>query len=109
MVNGRSTSLKNTGGPACTAFISQNNNKKKPTKPAVTRTCRLLKWGTAGGAKTRQPRIVLVVLYCTVQGELNKFAIYIITNNIFVITSQPNTEGFGWALKWKKAAGHSPT
>ena len=41
---------------------------------------------------------MLVVLYCTVQGELNKFAIYIITNNIFVITSQPNTEGFGWAL-----------
>ena len=37
----------------------------------VTRKCRLLKWGTAGIAKARQPHKTLVV-----QGELTEFAIY---------------------------------
>ena len=37
----------------------------------VTRKYRLLKWGTAGKAKARQPHKMLVV-----QGELTKFAIY---------------------------------
>jgi hypothetical protein len=45
----------------------------------------------SGKAKARQPHEMLVV-----QGELAKFAI--ITNNICVINSQPNIEGFGWAL-----------
>jgi hypothetical protein len=43
-----------------------------------------------------------------VQGRKAKESSPFITNDMFVIISQPNTEGFGWALKCKKrAAGHS--
>jgi hypothetical protein len=39
------------------------------------------------------------MLAAQVQGELTKFAIYNHTSNIVVMNSQPNAEGFGWALK----------